>query len=86
MNGLFDFGFSPGMTGPLQFFLAENDFLVCDGDCKGVQDPAVPAMLYPNAVAIDTYIQPGAGHGMPLHRNASAGFAVQLAFLDRYGV
>ncbi|KAK4953651.1 hypothetical protein LTR10_008254 [Elasticomyces elasticus] len=85
-RGLLKIGYSPDFTGPLQFYLAEFDFLVCDGDCKGDYDPSFPPHVYPNASALETYIRPGAGHGNVLHKNASAGYAVSLDFLKRHGL
>ncbi|CAJ2506025.1 Uu.00g001550.m01.CDS01 [Anthostomella pinea] len=85
-RGLLDFGYSPSFAGPLQFFLGEFDYLVCGGDCKGNFDPDYPKSVYPNATAIETYVQPGAGHGNVLHLNANAGYAVSLKFLEENGL
>jgi pimeloyl-ACP methyl ester carboxylesterase len=85
-RGLIQESYAPDFAGPIQHMLGEFDWLVCGGDCKGDYDPATPQKVYPNATAIETYLQPGAGHGLPLHRNASAGFAVSLDFLERNGL
>ncbi|KAK3635226.1 hypothetical protein LTR56_014835 [Elasticomyces elasticus] len=71
--------------GPLQFFLAERDFLVCGSDCKSDYDPAVLAALYPRVKSLDTYIQPDAGHGLTFQKNATAGYAVMMNWLDSQG-
>jgi hypothetical protein len=90
IHGLFDFGYSPDFAGPVQFFLAEFDFLVCGGDCDNnfvpLAYPKLYPKLYPNASSIDIHVQPGSGHGLVLHRNASAGYAVQLQLLDENGL
>lgn len=84
--GLFEFAPAPDMKGPVQFFVGEYDYLVCGGDCKDNYDPSVLDAAFPAAAKVDTYIQPGAGHGLPLHLNASAGFAVTLDFLAKNGL
>ncbi|KAK4948848.1 hypothetical protein LTR10_012221 [Elasticomyces elasticus] len=71
--------------GPLQFFLAERDFLVCASDCKSDYDPTVLAALYPQVKSPDTYIQPGAGHGLTFQKNATAGYAVMMDWLNSQG-
>ena len=59
-------GLSAGFTGPLQLFLAEYDFLICNGHCEGTYDPAEIASLYPNAKDIDIHVQLGTGHGLTM--------------------
>ena len=86
IRGLLAFGYAPEFEGPVQFFEGEHDILLCGGDCKNDYDPTMLKMLYPNATDIDVYIQPGAGHGLTLHRNASAGYTVMLDWLDRNGL
>ena len=86
IRGLLNIGYAPEFTGPLQFFLAEYDFLICDGDCVDNYDPTLINGLYPNSTGVDIYVQPGAGHGLTLHRNASAGYAVMLDWLEYNGL
>lgn len=85
LRGLLTLGPAPGYKGPLQFFLAEHDQLLCGGNCKGDYDPAVLKAVYSSATDIDVYIQPGAGHGLTMHKNASAGYAVMQDWLGRNG-
>jgi hypothetical protein len=86
IRGLLNIGFAPSFTGALQFFLAEYDFLVCDGDCVNNYNTTLIDQLYPYAADVDFYVQPGAGHGLTLHRNASAGYAVMLDWLNSNGL
>ncbi|KAK4609836.1 hypothetical protein CLAFUW4_14635 [Fulvia fulva] len=86
LRGLLDVGMAPAFTGPLQFFAAEYDALVCGGDCKSNYDLATLDAIYPNASAKEVSIQPGAGHRLTLHRNASAGYAVMMDFLESNGL
>ena len=86
LRGLLNIGYAPNFAGPLQFFLAEFDVLICSGDCKNNYDSTLIDELYPSATDVDFYIQPGAGHGLTFHRNASAGYAVMLDWLDSHGL
>ncbi|KAF2716007.1 alpha/beta-hydrolase [Polychaeton citri CBS 116435] len=78
--------YGPSFQAPLQYFLAENDFYICRGDCKGLAEGAHLAETYPNATDIEVYIQPNTGHGFPLHNNATAGFQVMFDFLSSHGL
>jgi pimeloyl-ACP methyl ester carboxylesterase len=73
-------------TAPVQYMLAEFDFYICGGDCKGVANVTVLEMAYPNAAAIEVAIQPNTGHACPLHNNATAGYQVTFDFLARHGL
>jgi len=71
----------------MQFFLAERDLPICDGNCTGVADAAqLKATSFPKASAVEVYVQPGTGHGLALHKNATAGYQVMLDFLGRNGL
>ncbi|KAI4150384.1 MAG: hypothetical protein L6R39_002277 [Caloplaca ligustica] len=77
----------PGLnyTGPIHFMLAEFDFFICGGDCKGVTNRTALQGIYPKASAVELDIQPNTGHAFPLHNNATAGFEVSFDFLRRNG-
>jgi pimeloyl-ACP methyl ester carboxylesterase len=76
----------PNLTAPVQYMLAEHDFFICGGDCKGVANMTNLRGTFPKASDIEVYIQPNTGHAFPLHNNASAGFQVSLDFLSRNGL
>ena len=76
----------PDFKGPIQYMLPEFDFFVCGGDCKGAYSLTQPNGMYPDASALEVYIQPKTGHALPLHTNATAGFQVSFDFLDRNGL
>lgn len=78
--------YGPSFRGPLQYFLPENDFYICRGDCKGLANETVLAETYPNSEVIEVAIQPNTGHALTLHRNATEGFGVMFGFLRRYGL
>jgi pimeloyl-ACP methyl ester carboxylesterase len=78
----------PGSTmkAPIQYFLAEQDFYICDGDCKDLADMEVLNATYPNAAEIEVYVHPNTGHAFTLHNNATAGYQVSFDFLARHGL
>lgn len=77
-----------GFKAPLQYMLAEFDFYICGGDCKGIPEADPKALLnfYPNATALEVAIQPNTGHAFTLHNNATAGYQVTFDFLARNGL
>jgi hypothetical protein len=71
-----------------QFIAGQYDLPFCGGECAGVIEgpySAAPA-IFPNARVLQTYIQPNVGHGLNLHLNASAGYAVISSFLQKNGL
>ena len=76
----------PNLKAPVQYFLAEQDFYICAGDCKGLADMEVLRKTYPNAKDIDVYVQPNTGHAFTLHNNATAGYQVMFNFLAKHGL
>ncbi|KAK3074318.1 hypothetical protein LTR53_003366 [Teratosphaeriaceae sp. CCFEE 6253] len=77
---------APAFAGPILFFNGERDVAACLADCNGLFNATAAAEVYPNATAVDWYLQPGAGHGLPFHRNASAGYKVINDWLGAHGV
>jgi pimeloyl-ACP methyl ester carboxylesterase len=78
-------GPAPNFKGPLLFMEAEFDFPICGGDCKTGWDPKVLKSIYSGASAVDVYVQPEAGHGLTLHRNATGGYGVMMSWLGEHG-
>jgi pimeloyl-ACP methyl ester carboxylesterase len=78
--------YGPSFKAPVQYFMAEFDFYICRGDCKGLANEKSLAKTYPHATAIDIAIQPNTGHAFPLHNNATAGFQVMFHFLAKHGL
>ncbi|CAI4220188.1 unnamed protein product [Parascedosporium putredinis] len=62
------------------YMLAEFDFYICAGDCKGLANQTALEETYPNASVIDVAIQPNTGHAFTLHNNATAGYQVTFDF------
>lgn len=63
----------------VQIITGDSDLAFCGGNCEGILEPA--AVAFPASNNFATYIQPNAGHGLNLHRNASAFYDVILDFL-----
>ncbi|KAH7194145.1 Alpha/beta hydrolase family-domain-containing protein [Fusarium oxysporum] len=72
--------------GPLQYFIGENDYPFCDGDCNNTYDMETLKSLNPAASHIGVHLQPGTGHGLTLSTNATAGYEVMLAYLGSQGL
>lgn len=63
----------------------ERDIIFCAGLCTD-ELLAVPLKGYfKGAKGFETYIQPGAGHGLALAKNARDGFERIFDFLQKYG-
>ncbi|PKS08437.1 hypothetical protein jhhlp_005148 [Lomentospora prolificans] len=75
--------YGPSFEAPLQYMLAEWDFYICGGDCKGIANMTALENTYPNATVIDVAIQPNTGHAFTLHNNATAGYQVTFDFLSK---
>ena len=77
---------SAGFKGVALVATGERDFLFCAGFCT--EDLlAVPLKGYfKGAKGFETYIQPGAGHGLALAKNARDGFERIFEFLGRFGI
>ncbi|KAL7808391.1 alpha/beta-hydrolase [Trichoderma gracile] len=73
-------------TGPLQFFVGENDFAFCAGQCAGTFNMTQLRGIYPNVKDLDVYLQPNTGHVVQLSLNATAGYQVIFDFLGRNGL
>ncbi|KAK5065410.1 hypothetical protein LTR84_001248 [Exophiala bonariae] len=74
-------------TKPLQFFLAEFDAPVCNGDCKEAYNlTQIRETIYPNNPVVEVHIQPKTAHGFTLHRNATGGYEEMFRFFGRNGL
>ncbi|KAK5710027.1 hypothetical protein LTR17_019248 [Elasticomyces elasticus] len=76
---------APQFTGPVQIVLGEFDFIVCRGDCKGTYNMTDVENMFPVAKDVSVHLQPGTGHGLPLHNNATLGFKASLDWLSSQG-
>lgn len=84
--GLLDTAPALQFDGPVQFFLAEFDYVVCGGDCRGAYDESLIKQIYPKATDVDFYIQEGTGHGLTMHKGANKGYQVIYDWLEKNGL
>lgn len=65
--------------------IGQNDRLFCGGNCTGIVDGenSPSPSLFPQSSAFETYIQPGTGHEMALHKNATGWQDVVFEFLEQ---
>ena len=84
--GLLNLGLAAEFTGPVQYVVAEFDYVVCQGDCRGVYDPTVIESLFPKASNVSFYMQPGTGHGFTMHKGANVGYKATFDWLDANGL
>ena len=72
--------------GPVQLVAGEYDFTVCLGDCAAAYDPKLVEAMFPASSAVDVYLQPGTGHGLPFHKGAQVGFKATFDWLAKNGL
>ncbi|KAF1842271.1 alpha/beta-hydrolase [Cucurbitaria berberidis CBS 394.84] len=79
--------------GPVFVITGEHDVPFCGGNCyASVPNVTAPSFLtgvkaaFPSASAFEAYVQPGAGHGLNFHYNATAGYQAIQDFLAGNGL
>ncbi|KAL4799712.1 Alpha/Beta hydrolase protein [Aspergillus venezuelensis] len=71
--------------GPLLFALGEYDFGVCQGNCTGAYDlDALRNETFPAARDVDVHIQPGSGHALTMHSNATGHYRAIFEYLEKF--
>lgn len=83
---LLNLGVAESFKGPVQFVVAEFDYLVCLGDCKETFDPEMITGLYPQATNVSFHVQQGTGHGLTMHKGANAGYKATFDWLEGNGL
>jgi pimeloyl-ACP methyl ester carboxylesterase len=86
LRGALPIGPSTTFRGPVEFFVGEHDALICSGECYSNYDLSMLKDFYPHATARDVYVQPGSGHGLTLHKNATAGYDAMFNWLSSNGL
>lgn len=59
---------------------------MCGGYCPGTFSLDFIRPLYPKAKNLEVHIQPGSGHGLTLHANATGHFQSILSYLGGNGL
>ncbi|KAL4733972.1 Alpha/beta hydrolase family-domain-containing protein [Aspergillus similis] len=76
-----------GFKGPILFALAEYDMGTCLGDCKGMYDlKTLRDEMFPHAGDVSVHIQPGSGHALTMHVNATGHYEAIFAYLAEHGL
>ncbi|KAL5041832.1 hypothetical protein BDW71DRAFT_217378 [Aspergillus fruticulosus] len=76
-----------GFKGPILFALAEYDMATCLGDCKGTYNlTALKDEMFPSAGDVSVHLQPGSGHALTLHMNATGHYEAIFAYLGEHGL
>jgi hypothetical protein len=76
-------GVAKDYKGAAMLATGEYDVLSCGGNCARVIEYGVQNATFPSAKAIETYLHPGAGHGVNFARNATTFFGKLTGFVDR---
>ncbi|KAH7386902.1 Alpha/Beta hydrolase protein [Phaeosphaeria sp. MPI-PUGE-AT-0046c] len=73
-----------GFTGAALAITGETDYIICDGQCRGIfEEPA--RAVWKNA-KFTPYLHPNASHNFNYHENATAAFGVITDFLKNNGL
>ena len=73
-------------TGPVQLVVGEFDWIVCLGDCRNTYNATQVEQMFPKAKDVGVHLQPGTGHGLLFHNNASSAFKASFDWLSSNGV
>ncbi|KAI9688211.1 MAG: hypothetical protein M1822_001717 [Bathelium mastoideum] len=75
--------YAPQFEGPVLVLNGAEDFGVCGGNCTNWVEPYAGKM-FPRAKVVEVREQPGMGHAINFHYNATGAFGVMTGFLDKY--
>lgn len=75
---------APDYKGPVLVISGEFDFPTCAGYCPGAMDVEGFKDIFPKVKALETYVQPGAGHVTNFAKNATGFYDEIFAFLERH--
>ncbi|KAL4998452.1 Alpha/beta hydrolase family-domain-containing protein [Aspergillus recurvatus] len=76
-----------GFKGPILFALAEYDMGTCLGDCKGTYNlTALKDEMFQGAEDVSVHLQPGSGHALTMHVNATGHYGAIFAYLGEHGL
>jgi hypothetical protein len=74
---------APKFKGKVLVTTGEFDLGVCGGECKSTFAAGGEKQVFAGAKTVETYLHPGAGHGVNFAANASGFYDVITSFLDR---
>ncbi|KAL2830346.1 Alpha/beta hydrolase family-domain-containing protein [Aspergillus cavernicola] len=74
-------------SGPILFALGQYDFGTCLGECPGTYDlAALKNETFPGAADVSVHVQPGSGHALTMHSNATGHYEAIFAYLGEHGL
>ena len=76
---------APDYNGSVLVISGEFDLPTCAGYCPGALDADGFKDIFPNVKALETYVQPKAGHVTNFAKNATGFYEEIFAFLERQG-
>jgi hypothetical protein len=65
--------------------VGEFDFPFCAGDCNGAFELDDVKAVFPDALDVSVYLQPGTGHVVTMSTNATSGYAEMFSYLHSFG-
>lgn len=57
--------------------------LICGGECMSTFDTGLQKTVWKGASVLETYVHPGAGHGVNFNKNATGFYEVIVGFLNK---
>lgn len=74
---------APSYNGSILVTTGQYDILACGGNCPPRFEYGVQNETFPAAKTVETYLHPGAGHGVNFANNATSFYAKIIDFIDR---
>jgi hypothetical protein len=74
---------APNYKGKVLVTTGEHDLLVCGGECYSTFEKGTQEDNWKGATKLETYVHPGAGHGVNFNKNAKVFYAKIFDFIDR---
>jgi len=74
---------APTFKGKVLVTTGEFDLPVCGGECNSTFANGGQKSVFAGAEVVETYLHPGAGHGVNFAVNATGFYDVLTSFLDR---
>jgi pimeloyl-ACP methyl ester carboxylesterase len=73
--------------GPVYITAGEFDYAFCTGECYSSFAEAEPSLkgIFPKSRIVESFVHPGAGHGINFGYNATGFYNSIIGFLDRAG-
>lgn len=78
---------APNFKGPVLYVAAQADLIFCASNCTGLFGATSAAIqAFNGSSSVEAYIQPNAGHGINLHKNATGAYNVIMDWASKHGL